>query len=391
MLNARKVATIQVPGSYCDGPGRHGLILQVKPSARGGVRKAWCQRMTIAGKRTNIGLGTVEFFSLAEARERAFENARANARGEPLPHGGGRRGGMVRKVPSFAEAMEAYITLQAQGWKAGSRNESNWRSSLAHAAPIMNRPVDVVTSDDVVSIVSALIRAGKVPTARSVRQRVRLVFDWSIGKGYRTAPNPANGELDAILPKSNHRVEHRASVEHGDVAEVLAKVRAIADPKWHGLKGAFELVTLTASRTSEVLGMTFAEIDLDTATWTIPGSRMKTGTAHRVALSIPALALLTAAHARHGGRGLVFRSPTGKRIDEAGLRRVAKRIELAGTVHGLRGAFKSWAMESGIARDVTEFALAHSFMGDVEASYVRTDLLEKRRPVMQRWADHVSS
>ena len=391
MLTATKVRNTTRPGVYTDGPGRYGLTLTVKAGSYG-IRKVWTQKLTVEGRRTMVGLGKVEFITLGEARSMAFDNARAAARGEPLVHGGTRRRGAraVRAVPTFAMAAEEYIKLQAQGWKSGSRNESNWRSSLAHADRIADVTVDSIVTDDVAAIVSALIRAGKIPTARSVRQRIRVIFDWCAAKGYRTASNPANGEIDAILPKSNHRTEHRASVEHGEIAEVLRRVRSIDDPKWRGLTGAFELTVLTATRTSEVLGMTFAEIDLDTATWTVPGARMKAGRDHRVPLSDAALSVLRAAHKRHGGRGLVFRSPRGKRIDEAGLRRVAKRIELAGTVHGMRGAFKSWAMESGIDRALAEMSLAHSYMGDVEASYVRTDLLEKRRPVMGQWARHVA-
>ena len=177
----------------------------------------WTQRLTVDGRRTMVGLGKVEFITLAEARSMAFDNARALARGEGLVHGGERRRGApaVRAVPTFAEACNEYIKLQAASWKPGSRNEANWRSSLAHALPIADRLVDTVTTDDVVSIVSALLRAGKAPTAKATRQRIRLVFDWCIAKGFRST-NPANGEIDSVLPKTNHKVEHRASVEHGD-------------------------------------------------------------------------------------------------------------------------------------------------------------------------------
>ena len=109
------------------------------------------------------------------------------------------------------------------GWKAGSRNETNWRSSLAHAAPIADRPVDAIVCDDVVGIVAALLRAGKAPTAHNVRQRLRLVFDWCIAQGHRT-DNPANDAIDALLPSSGHKTKHRESVAVGNVAQVVAKI-----------------------------------------------------------------------------------------------------------------------------------------------------------------------
>ena len=391
MLTASKVRTAARPGVYTDGPGRFGLTLTTKASAHGGLRKMWTQRLTVAGRRTMVGLGKCEFFTLAEARTMAFENARAAARGEPLVHGGERRRGAraVRAVPTFAMAADSYIALQATGWKFGSRNESNWRSSLAHAAPIADIPVDAIVTDDVVGIVLALIRDGKAPTARATRQRIRVIFDWAIAQGHRS-DNPANGAIDAILPRSNHRTEHRESVPHGDVAAVLAQVDAIPEPTWRGIVGAFRFAVLTASRTAEVLGARFEEIDVEGRTWTIPAARMKAGRDHRVPLSAAALTVLRAARERHGASGLVFRSPRGQRLDEASLRRVAKRIAMPGTVHGFRGSFKSWCLDTGVDRAVAEMSLAHSFMGDTEAAYVRTDLLEKRRPVMAAWSDHVS-
>ena len=179
MLTATKVRNETRPGVYTDGPGRYGLTLTIKTGSYG-TRKVWTQRLTIAGKRTMVGLGKVEFVTLAEARTWAFENARSVARGEGLVHGGERRRGaqVARQVPTFAQAADQFIALQAVSWKAGSRNESNWRSSLAHAAPFADRPVDGIVTDDVAAVIARLIRDGKAPTAKSTRQRIRLVFDW---------------------------------------------------------------------------------------------------------------------------------------------------------------------------------------------------------------------
>ena len=179
-------------------------------------------------------------------------------------------------MPTFAQALDAYITLRAGGWKAGSRNEANWRSSLAHAAPIADRPVDAIVCDDVVGIVAALLRAGKAPTARNVRQRLRLVLDWCIAQGHRT-DNPANGAIDAILPHSGHKTKHRESVAVGDVAQVVARIETAAHASRLGAGMALRFLVLSAARTSEAIGARWSEIDLDCATWTIPATRMKAG------------------------------------------------------------------------------------------------------------------
>ena len=370
-LKAGALRTMR-PGRHPDG--RYGLYFNVKPSGA----RSWMQRLVIDGMRRTVGLGPFPVVSLADARDMAFENVRIRQRG-----GNPFKVKRTRTVPTFAQAADSYIALQRVTWKAGSRNEDNWRSSLAHAKSIANETVDGIQTDDIAAIVTGLLRAGKAPTAKAVRQRIRLVFDWCIGQGFRT-DNPGNGAIDAILPKSNHRTEHRESVPYSQVPDALRRVEAIEAPTWDGMKLAFRFAVLTASRTSEVLGATWNEIDLDAATWTVPASRMKAGREHRVPLSQAALDVLRAARKR-SRTGLVFRSPRGLAIDDGGLRRVAKRVELNGTVHGFRGSFKSWSMETGIKRELAELSLAHSFMGDVEASYVRTDLLEQRRPVMEQW------
>ena len=376
-LKATSLKTMK-PGRHPDG--RYGLYFNVIGNSR-----TWVQRLTIDGKRRNFGLGPWPVVSLSEARDIAFGNVRKRHQGiNPIAE---RK--RAAAMPTFAQAADSYIKLQAGGWKAGSRNEANWRSSLAHAAPIADRPVDAIVSDDVVGIVAALLRADKAPTARNVRQRMRLVFEWCIAQGYRT-DNPANGAIDAILPKSGHRTKHRESVAVGDVADVVAKIETEGVASRFGAGLALRFLVLTATRTTEVIGARWSEIDLESATWTIPAARMKGGREHRVPLSEEALSMLRKVRARWGSSGLVFRSARGMQIDEAALRRLLRRTGAAATVHGFRGTFKSWCMEAGVARDVAELSLAHAYMGDVEVSYVRTDLLERRRPVMAQWGRFVT-
>ena len=373
-LKIRKLDTMP-EGRHPDG--RYGLYFNVK-----GASRSWVQRLTINGKRCNFGLGPYPVVTLAEARDAAFENVRKRFRGID-PRAERKR---ERTVPTFAEASEAVLEIQAKGWKAGSRNAGNWRSTMVHAKAIALMPVDQVATADILGMLRRLHDAGKAPTARTLRQRIRQVLDWAIASGHRPGANPANGELDALLPKTDHRVAHHATA--GDVAGALAAVAAIDAPTWHGTKAAFRFLVLTAARTSEVLGARWDEIDLDAKAWTVPAARMKAKRAHRVPLSEPALDVLREAKRRTGGEGIVFLSPRRKQLDDAALRRLLRHSGAGGTVHGFRGAFKSWCMEHGIPRELAEMSLAHQFMGDVEASYVRTDLLEKRRPVMERWARH---
>ena len=330
----------------------------------------------------NRGLGPWPVVSLAEARDIAFENVRRRQRGEnPFER-------PTETAPTFAATVDACIKHQAQGWKKGSRNEANWRSTFAHASALSDRPVDKIDTSDVLGVVSRLLRSGKTPTARVLRARIRIVLDYAIASGYRAGPNPANGELDSILPPTSHRVVNHESVEPAGIVDVLTAAAGIEDPTWRGTLGAFRLLVLTATRTAEVIGARWSEFDLAAAVWTIPASRMKARRDHRVPLSAPALEVLHDARARTGGTGLVFRAPRGGNLDTAALRRVMRRLGRSETVHGFRGSFKSWCMENSIPRDLAELSLAHSYMGDTEQSYVRTDLLDRRRPVMERWSAH---
>ena len=385
-LSVTKIATLPAGMSKAGDPidarygdGRYGLYLQVKPSGA----RSWVQRLTIDGRRRTFGLGPWPVLSLREARDLAFENVRLRHRGiNPLA---------ARKpasaAPTFAVMADEYIKLQAQSWRAGSRNEKNWRSSLVHAKAIADAPVDKISIDDVIGVLAPIYR-DRETLGRTLRQRIRSIFSYSQSKAWRL-DNPADERLDAALPRNGHATAHRESVEHEQVADVLAQVRAISDPKWLGAKLALEFLVLTSARSGEVLGMNWSEVEGET--WTVPAGRMKTRKPHRVPLSVQARAVLQKARERTHGTGLVFRGSTGKRLDGSKLRLLLKRIGVEATIHGFRGSFKSWAMETGVDRALAELSLAHSYMGNIEAAYVRTDMLEQRRPVMAAWGAHVAA
>ena len=168
MLSATFVRTVNVPGRYGDGRGGLGLSLLVRPASRGGFAKCWTQSVRIAGRSTSVGLGRYPVVTLARAREKALENARAVAEGRD-PR---RRAG--RGVPTFAEACETVIAIHAGTWKPGSRNEAGWRASLRdYALPRLGRmPVDAVTGSDVMAVLEPIWTA-KRETARRVRSAMQ--------------------------------------------------------------------------------------------------------------------------------------------------------------------------------------------------------------------------
>ena len=375
-LSAGFVKTIKTPGRYGDGGrGSHGLYLRVWERANGRIGKAWAQRITINGRRTNFGLGPYPIVSLAEAREKALENRRAAYQGRD-PRGDG--------IPTFEKAAETVIRMHAKGWKPGTNLPSKWRQTFRdYVLPrIGSKPVSEITTSDVMAVLTP-IWSTKPGAARIVRQRIGAVMKWAVAKGYRE-DNPAGDSITAALPRNGGHKHHKA-VPHSEVGEVVRMVRASTFQPSARL--ALEFLILTAARTAEVRGATWAEIDDDT--WIVPHSRMKGKREHRVPLSARALEVL--AEARELSRGdLIFPSRrTGGPLASTAFFEMLRRLGVAGTVHGFRTSFRTWAAEQpDINRQVAELALAHRVRG-VEGVYQRSDLFDQRREVMEAWSEVV--
>jgi len=377
-LTAAFVRKVTRPGRYGDGGrGSFGLYLRVWHRPNDRVGKSWGQRITINGRRTNLGLGPAAFVSLAEAREKARDNARLAYRGED-PRGDG--------IPTVEKAVEQVIALHSEGWKSGSDLPSKWRQTFRdYVNPrIGDKPVGSVTTADVMAVLTP-IWTSKPAAARIVRQRLGAVMKWAVAQGFRE-DNPAGDAITAALPRNGGHKHHKA-VPHAEVGEVVRKVRASgAQPS---ARLALEFLILTAARAAEVRGATWSEIDLERALWTIPASRMKGKREQRVPLSPRALEVLEEARELDDGN-LVFPSRrTGGPLASTAFFEMLRRLEVAGTVHGFRTSFRSWAAEQGVDRQVAELALAHRVKG-VEGVYQRSDLFDQRRQVMQRWAEVVA-
>ena len=387
-LSAAFVKDVREPGRYGDGYGGHGLSLLVKPMSNGRLSKTWGQRLAISDTRCMIGLGPYPVVTLSEARLKALANRRlVEQGGDPRTRPNTRRRTRTTArtgdgAPTFAEAAEAVIALHEPNWRDGARSASIWRSSLERFAyPSLGaKSVAEVTTGDLLAIIGPLWNE-KRETARRVKGRIAAVMAWAVAQGYR-ADDPT-AAVTAALPKNGNHVKHHRTLPHGQVAEALATVAA--SPARPASKLAFRILVLTATRSGEVRGARWAEVDVDAAVWTIPSSRTKTGKPHRVPLSAEALAVLTEAEALRDGSGLIFASVTGRAMTAEGLSKLLKDQNVGAVPHGFRSSFRDWCGETGVPREVAEAALAHTVRG-VEGAYARSDLLERRRPVMARWA-----
>ena len=385
MLSATFVKTVKTPGRYGDGRGGLGLSLLVRTAARGHVTKCWTQSVQIDRRPTSIGLGRYPVVTLALARQRALENAQAIAEG----HDPRRRA--APRVPTFAEACDIVIAIHAGSWKSGGRNEENWRSSLRdYVLPrLADMPADAVNGTDVMAVLLP-IWTSKQQTASRVRRRIGAVMKWAVAQGYR-ADNPAGDAISAALPNNNAQVTHRAALPHSQVGAAVAKVGRSG--AYRGAVLSFEFLVLTAARSAEVRGAMWEEIDFKSAVWTIPAKRMKVAREHRVPLSDRALAVLDEARRKLPQAGnLVFPSQRGRVQGHHPMGKMMKALEIGAVPHGFRSSFRDWAAEcTETPREVSELALAHVNRDRVEAAYRRSDLFERRRTLMQQWADYVAA
>ena len=380
-LSASFVRTVNRPGRYGDGRGGFGLSLLVKPRSAGGFSKTWSQRVNLHGKPVNIGLGGYPIVTLAEARDAALRNRREIAQGhDPRDK--------KRLVPTFAEAVEQVIRIHAQGWKKGGKSEAQWRSSLYRFVlpQLGDLPIDEIQPKDVMSVLLPIWNT--LPeSARRIRRRIASVMKWAVAQGYRK-DNPAGDALSAALPRNATVPRHFRALPFAQVPAALQKVRESSVYPPRAL--CFEFLTLCAVRSGESRHALWEEIDRENAVWTIPAERMKAQRTHRVPLSHQALRVLSEARRVADDPVLVFPAASGRPLNDASLSRLCSELDLGCVPHGMRSSFRDWAAErSDAPREVCELALAHVHSDRVERAYRRTDLFERRRGLMQKWADYI--
>ena len=374
-LTPRTVTALTKPGRSADGGG---LYLLVGPNGS----KSWVLRTLVEGTRRNIGLGSAALVSLAEAREEAHRLRKvARAGGDPLAT----RRKALRTVPTFEEAARQVHALHSKGFK-NEKHRKQWLSSLDGVfRDFGSKRVDAVGSSDVLAALSPnwLTRP---ETSRRVLQRIRLTFEWCKAQGYVTGENPTSGLTD-VLPKRREVPAHHPALPYQQLPTFVYALRE--SDAGEVVKFAFEFLILCGSRTSEVLNATWAEIDTEGKTWTIPGNRMKAGIAHRVPLAPRPLAILERAKALSNGGPFVFpgRRPN-KSLSNMVFLMTLRRMNRADlTAHGFRSTFRDWAAErTNAPRAVCEAALAHVVRDKTEAAYNRTDLFDRRRTLMATWS-----
>jgi integrase len=253
-----------------------------------------------------------------------------------------------------------------------------------------DKPVDEIRRPELIEVLNP-VWDQKRATGEKLLQALSAIFDYAAVMEYRTTPSPML-LIKEGLSGSARVIKHREALPYAKMASFVSALRS-HDDEPHA-KLAAEFTILTASRAIETRGAAWTEIDLDTRLWSIPGNRMKGKKPHAVPLSDRAVAILNEARERWPNSSLVFPTPVGAMIDENRMTLLAKRVAAddAITMHGMRSSFRDWCDDVAKAdRVIAEKALAHALKDKTEAAYARSGLIERRRPLMQLWADFCST
>ncbi len=385
------------------GPGRHyvgdgtGLFIEVTEKRR----VSFGQRLRIAGtgKRIELGLGSWPAFRLEEARDRAVSHQRMARQGRHPAQ-------TEWEVPTIAEAAEQFFCEFAAAW-VGRTTEHAYRTSFAkHVSPVLGKlRVDRVRRSDLAAAVKpAWIAHRRV--GRDLLRVLRGTFRWVRARGFRD-DLPTDGVED-LLPRIEREERHHAALDHAEIPEAVSRARRFRSivhrvrPSDAVVALAFEMVILTGLRRQELVGILWSEIDEQERLLTIGAARMKKKTkAHKVPLSSAAMDVLRRVHelnvSRDGANGHVFAycEPSGdrgtiKHISPHALSRFLRRLGLEGTLHGFRSTFDDWATEKGTDAQVVERTLGHVVRSKVRRAYSRTELLDRRRELLEVWGQYAA-
>jgi integrase len=386
-LSPLEVSRLREPGHHAVG-GVAGLYLYVN---NGGAR-SWVMRAVMGTKRRHMGLGGFPDVPVALAREKA-RKARFDLESgvDPIVARSAAKSALAAQQAAektFKQAAEAFIKANGDTWK-NAKHRAQWTSTLeTYAYPHLGKLlVQDVGLEHVLKVLEPMWKS-KNETASRLRGRIEKVLDWATVRKLRKGENPARwkGHLEMLLaaPSKVQNVEHHRALPVDQTPKFFLALKSREGMAARAL--AFAI--LCAARSGEVRGATWEELDVSKEIWTIPGNRMKAGQEHRVPLSKSAMRILLTTPEQLR-KGLVFPAPRGGQLSDMTLTAVMRRMKVDAVPHGFRSTFRDWVGElTHFPRELAEQALAHALESKVEAAYRRGDALEKRRELMEQWAQY---
>ena len=382
VLNVAQIKAISKPGKYAD---MGGLYLEVSST----LRKTWIFRYMIAGRRREMGLGSLDVVSLSQARARILEVRKILSDGlDPIEVRETERRQVASRGVTLAECVSQYVESKRHAWTC-AKQAPDWIASFKnHAAPLMELPVSEIDRDGVLRVLRAVWYA-KPETGKRVRNRLERVLGYAKVMGYRTGENPAQwrDNLDHVLP-TRASVAPVVNFPSMNRNELPSFMKALAHQQGAAYR-ALEFLIFTAARTNEVLKARWADIDFEAAVWTVPWEGMKKKRTHRVPLSRQALEVLRTQRTFVESEWVFPGRICGRPLSNMALLMVMRRMGRFEVSHGFRSTFKDWAAEcTEFGDELSEKALAHQVKDQTKAAYQRGDMLEKRKAMMQAWADY---
>ena len=391
ILTVAKVKNSKPSTKLCDGGG---LWLRTDKDSN----RYWYFRYTRLNKRPELGIGAFPDVSLAKARDIATEQRELLRQGlDPVNHRKKLNIQDANQATPFKQCADEFILIKQTEWKTGGKSKAQWESSLKdYAYPVIeNTPINEIETHHILAILEPIWSDLNV-TATRVRQRVENILDYATTKNRRTGPNPARwkGHLDNILPKPNNvsEVKHHAALPWKQAPDFFAKLLTYESTS----AIALQVTIMTALRTTENIQGEYTEFNLDDAIWAVPKERMKKKRPHKVPLpsqSIPIIKKQLSRMIKDNNfifPGLIKGKPIGNMAMLKFLKEDMGHSDL--TVHGFRSTFKDWAVENNEGfEELSEACLAHALKNKVQAAYQRGELLERRKKLMQAWADYLFS
>jgi len=387
--SALRATKLRNEGKHAFG---NGLYLQVSTTKAGKISKRWYWRGRVLGTRKEISIGPYSEYSLAEATEFALEWRKAAREGiDPKT----RRDIAKQEVLSFEEAArKCYEEAIAPGL-SNEKHSKQWIRTLeTYAFPKIGKSqINIVQEEDIIQIMNP-IWATKHETASRTLQRIRRIFEWARPRSdcsFDNRRNPANISKDALPIVKASSQNHHTALPYDELPRLMSKLMGNESISAYALQFGI----LTASRPIEVRGTKWNEIDWNKRLWTIPEERMKGRIAHKVPLSDRAIELLMKMKGLSSELVFPSTSDPNKMMSNSTMNALLVRMGVPrekATVHGFRSTFRDWTEEkTDFPHRVKESALAHKIKDKAEAAYNRTELLDKRRQLMDAWTEFATS
>ena len=387
-LNTKQLQTLP-KDKYHDG---NGLYISISKPGRG----KWSFRYRINKKSREMGLGSYPDVSLSDARQLSFNNKQLLSKKiDPIDEKNRVEVLRQQQNKKFSDIADLYIRTKKMPEWTNDKSYTSWKNTLnTYAAPILDsKPIVDINRDDIIGVLLPIWRK-KTETARRIQQRLFLIFAFAKIRGWYNNDNPASWKehLSLVLPDPYkiRKVKHHPSLPYSQI-NVFYKQLSEFD-----LFSAYALrmVILTVARTSEVIKSKFEEFDLEKRIWTLPYYNMKARREHKIPLSNEALSIIRFLRRKHNHEHVFTNLVTDKHISDGAMLYILKSRfrDLKITTHGFRSTFRDWAEETGLYQhNAIEFCLAHELPNKVEKAYLRSDLIEQRKIIMNDWGKYIMS